>query len=265
MALNGRRIVVVMPAYRAEKTLRRTYESIPHDIVDEVILTDDASDDSTAAVARSLGIPTVVHETNRGYGANQKTCYLEALRRGADVVVMLHPDYQYDPRLVTPMASMICSGVYDVVLGSRILGGTAMAGGMPGWKYAANRGLTLVQNAMLGSKLSEFHTGFRAYSRDALLAIPLLANSDDFVFDNQVIAQVVAAALRLGEISCPTSYHDDASSISLRRSIVYGLGVLRTSLQFVAWRWGLARPRIFSGSAEDHLAAPLESPHSSSR
>jgi glycosyltransferase involved in cell wall biosynthesis len=260
VALNGKRIVVVMPAYRAEKTLRRTYEAIPRDIVDEVILTDDASDDSTAAIARQLGINTFVHETNMGYGANQKTCYREALRHGADVVVMLHPDYQYEPRLVTAMASMIGSGVYDIVLGSRILGGTAMAGGMPTWKYAANRGLTLVQNAMLGSKLSEFHTGFRAYSREALLAIPLLANSDDFVFDNQVIAQAVAAGLRLGEISCPTSYHDDASSISLRRSIVYGLGVLRTSLQFRAWRWGLAHPRIFSDRTEDRLTPPRDSP-----
>ena len=251
--LNGQRIVVVMPAYRAVKTLQRTYEAVPRDIVDEVILTDDASDDATAALARRLGIRTLVHERNRGYGANQKTCYLEALRRGADVVVMLHPDYQYEPRLVTPMASMITSGVYDVVLGSRILGGTAIAGGMPAWKYAANRALTLLQNEALGSKLSEFHTGFRAYSRSALLAIPLLANSDDFVFDNQVIAQAVAAGLRIGEISCPTSYHDDASSINLRNSIVYGLGVVKTSAAFVAWRWGLARPRIFADRAEDHL------------
>jgi len=242
-----------MPAFRAERTLRRTYDAIPHDVVDEVILTDDASDDSTAALARGLGIHTVVHETNRGYGANQKTCYLEALRRGADVVVMLHPDYQYDPRLVTPMASMITSGVYDLVLGSRILGGTAMAGGMPFWKYVSNRLLTAGQNIALGSKLSEFHTGFRAYSRDALLAIPLLANSDGFVFDNQVLAQAVAAELRIGEISCPTSYHHDASSISLVNSIVYGLGVVRTSLSFVAWKWGLAKPRIFSGRSEDRL------------
>ena len=252
--LNGRRIVVVMPAYRAEKTLKRTYEAVPRDIVDEVLLTDDASDDATAAVARSLGIPTFVHETNRGYGANQKTCYLEALRRGADVVVMLHPDYQYEPRLVTPMASMITSGIYDVVLGSRILGGTAMSGGMPPWKYAANRALTLLQNAALGSKLSEFHTGFRAYSREALLAIPLLANSDGFVFDNQVLAQAVAARLRIGEISCPTSYHHDASSINLGNSIVYGMGVLRTSLEVLAWRWGLAKPRIFSDRAQDRLS-----------
>jgi len=256
--LSGQRIVVVMPAYRAEKTLERTYRAVPHEIVDEVILTDDASDDATAALARKLGIHTLVHERNRGYGGNQKTCYLEALRRGADVVVMLHPDYQYEPRLVTAMASMITSGVYDVVLGSRILGGTAMSGGMPAWKYAANRLLTAAQNAALGSKLSEFHTGFRAYSRAALLAIPLLANSDDFVFDNQLIAQAIAAGLRIGEISCPTSYHDDASSISLRNSIVYGLGVLKTSAAFRAWRWGLARPRIFADRAEDRLAVALE-------
>jgi len=256
--LSGQRIVVVMPAYRAEKTLERTYRAVPHEIVDEVILTDDASDDATAALARKLGIHTLVHERNRGYGGNQKTCYLEALRRGADVVVMLHPDYQYEPRLVTAMASMITSGVYDVVLGSRILGGTAMSGGMPAWKYAANRLLTAAQNAALGSKLSEFHTGFRAYSRAALLGIPLLANSDGFVFDNQLIAQAVAAGLRIGEISCPTSYHEDASSIDLGDSIVYGLGVLKTSAAFRAWRWGLARPRIFADRAEDRLAVALE-------
>ena len=168
-----------MPAYKAEKTLRRTFDGIPHDVVDHVILTDDASGDATAQLAQSLGIRTIVHDRNRGYGANQKTCYLEALRLGADVVVMLHPDYQYEPRLVTPMASMISSGVYDMVLGSRILGGTAMAGGMPLWKYAANRALTAIENMALGSKLSEFHTGFRAYSREALLAMPILANSDE--------------------------------------------------------------------------------------
>ena len=256
--LNGKKIVVVMPAYRAEKTLQRTHEAVPRDVVDEVILTDDASDDATAAVARKLGITTFVHETNRGYGANQKTCYLEALRRGADVVVMLHPDYQYEPRLVTPMASMITSGIYDVVLGSRILGGTAMAGGMPLWKYAANRVLTLLQNFALGSKLSEFHTGFRAYSREALLAIPLLANSDNFVFDNQVLVQAIAARLRIGEISCPTSYHGDASSINLGNSLVYGMGVVRTSLEFLAWRWGLAKPRILSDRTEDRLSVVPE-------
>jgi glycosyltransferase involved in cell wall biosynthesis len=253
--LNGRRIVVVLPAYRAARTLRKTYEAIPHDIVDEVILTDDASGDETADVARSLGIRTMVHGTNRGYGGNQKTCYAEALRRGADVVVMLHPDYQYEPRLVTAMASMITSDVYDVVLGSRIIGGRAMAGGMPAWKYAANRALTLVQNLALGSKLSEFHTGFRAYRREALLRIPLLANSDDFLFDNQLLAQAVALRLRIGEISCPTSYHADASSISFARSVKYGLGVLGTSAAFLAWRSGLARPRLFACRAEDLLQA----------
>jgi glycosyltransferase involved in cell wall biosynthesis len=253
--LNGQRIAVVMPAYRAERTLRATYEAIPHDVVDEVILTDDASGDATAALARSLGIHTLVHEANRGYGANQKTCYLEALRRGADVVVMLHPDYQYDPRLVTPMASMITSGVYDLVLGSRILGGTAMAGGMPAWKYAANRALTAVQNLALGSKLSEFHTGFRGYSRAALLSLPLLANSDDFVFDNQVLAQAIAAKLRIGEISCPASYHEEASSIGFARSVRYGMGVLGTCAAFLAWRAGIATPEIFDRRQENLLAA----------
>ena len=255
--LNGRRIAVVMPAYKAEKTLRRTFDALPHDIVDHVILTDDASGDATAALARSLGIRTLVHDRNRGYGANQKTCYLEALRMGADVVVMVHPDYQYEPRLTTSMASMISSGVYDMVLGSRILGGTAMSGGMPLWKYIANRTLTAIENMALGSKLSEFHTGFRAYSRDALLAMPILANSDDFVFDNQLIAQAVALGLRIGEISCPTSYHGDASSINFSRSVRYGLGVLGTSAAFAAWRLKLARPRIFEGRAEDRLSSRL--------
>lgn len=255
--LNGRRIAVVMPAYKAEKTLRRTFDGIPHDIVDHVILTDDASGDATAELARALGIRTLVHDRNRGYGANQKTCYVEALRMGADVVVMLHPDYQYEPRLVTPMASMISSGIYDMVLGSRILGGTAMAGGMPLWKYVANRALTAIENMALGSKLSEFHTGFRAYSREALLAMPILANSDDFVFDNQLIAQAVGLGLRIGEISCPASYHGDASSINFSRSVRYGFGVLGTSAAFVAWRMRLARPRIFDGREEDRLGSLL--------
>ena len=252
--LSGRRIVVVMPAYRASKTLQRTFDAIPREVVDDIILTDDASGDDTAAVARSLGIHTLVHERNRGYGANQKTCYAEALRRGADVVVMLHPDYQYDPRLVTPMASMITSGLYDVVLASRILGGRARAGGMPAWKYYANRALTAIENLALGSKLSEFHTGFRAYSRDALLRIPMLANSDDFVFDNQLLAQSVALGLRIGEISCPTSYHEDASSINFARSVKYGMGVLGTSAAFLAWRMGLARPELFDERPEHRLS-----------
>jgi glycosyltransferase involved in cell wall biosynthesis len=253
--LAGRRIAVVMPAFRAEKTLRRTYEAIPRDVVDDVILTDDASNDATAEIARGLGIHTLVHEANRGYGGNQKTCYAEALRRGADVVVMLHPDYQYEPRLVTPMAGMVASGVYDIVLGSRILGGRAMASGMPAWKYLANRALTFGQNVALGSKLSEFHSGFRAYSRAALLRIPLLANSEDFVFDNQLLAQAVAFGLAIGEISCPTSYHAEASSIGFRRSVRYGLGVVGTSLAFLAWRAGLARPRIFADRPGDRIPA----------
>lgn len=258
--LNGKRIVVVMPAYRAEKTLRKTYDAMPHDIVDEVILTDDASGDATAQLARALGIHTLVHDVNRGYGANQKTCYLEALARGADVVVMLHPDYQYDPRLVTPMASMITSGVYDLVLGSRILGGTALAGGMPAWKYVANRALTAAQNLALGSKLSEFHTGFRAYSRAALLAMPLLANSDDFVFDNQILAQTVAAGFSIGEISCPTRYFPGASSISFARSVRYGFGVLSTSLRFRSWKWGILRPRFLDRSPELRLPRGAQEP-----
>jgi len=252
LVVNGQRLVVVMPAYRAEKTLERTFRAIPES-VDEVILTDDRSDDGTVALARSLGIHTLVHGANRGYGANQKTCYAEAIARGADIVVMLHPDYQYDPRLVAPMAFMVASGIYDVVLGSRILGGSARAGGMPAWKYAANRVLTAIENVALGSKLSEFHTGFRAFSRPALLDLPLLANSDDFVFDNQILAQAIAARLRIGEISCPTSYHAEASSIDFARSVRYGLGVLGTSLAFVAWRWGIANPRIFQRRPDDRL------------
>lgn len=251
--LNGARIVVVMPAYRAERTLKATYDAIPREVVDDVILTDDSSDDGTVAMARSLGIHTVVHDANRGYGGNQKTCYREALRHGADVVVMLHPDYQYEPRLVTAMASMITSGVYDVVLGSRILGGTAREGGMPLWRYISNRILTFGQNLALGSKLSEFHTGYRAYSRAALLGVPLLANSDDFLFDNQLLVQAVAAGLRIGEISCPTSYHENASSISFRASARYGAGVVAISVGYVLWRMGIAKPRVLQRREEDFL------------
>jgi glycosyltransferase involved in cell wall biosynthesis len=246
--LHGRTIVVVLPAYHAEATLERTYNEIPHDIVDRVLLVDDASDDGTVHRAHELGIETFVHECNLGYGANQKTCYREALARAADIVVMLHPDYQYDPRLITAMGAMIASGVYDVVLGSRILGNTARSGGMPRYKYVANRLLTAFQNLVLGCKLSEFHTGYRAYARTVLEELPLLANSDDFVFDNQLLAQVVAGGFAIGELSCPTRYFPEASAINFRRSIVYGLGVLRTSLAYLLWRLGLARPRIFSGS-----------------
>jgi glycosyltransferase involved in cell wall biosynthesis len=242
----GKRIVVVLPAYKAEKTVEATYRQLPHDIVDSVLLVDDASPDRTVDAARALGIKTFIHQQNLGYGANQKTCYREALREGAELVVMVHPDYQYDPRLVTAMAAMVASGIYDVVLGSRILGSTALRGGMPLYKYIANRALTAFENIMLGSKISEFHTGYRAFSRQALLRLPLLADSNDFVFDNQVLAQAVALGLNIGEVSCPTRYFPEASSISFRRSCVYGIGVVVTSLKFRFWKWGLCRPRIFS-------------------
>ena len=215
--LHEKKIAVVMPAYRAEKTLEECFLAIPHDIVDIVLLVDDASDDATLAVAARLGIRTHRHPHNRGYGGNQKTCYTLALEAGADIVVMLHPDYQYEPRLITAMAAMIASGVYDVVLGSRILGKTALAGGMPRYKYVANRLLTLVQNILVGAKLSEFHTGYRAFSRRTLETLPLAANSDDFVFDNQMLVQAIARAIPIGEISCPTRYRQDSSSISFAR------------------------------------------------
>lgn len=244
--LMGKRVVVVLPAYRAEKTLEATYLQLPHDVVDQTILIDDASPDRTVEKARSLGIKTFTHRKNLGYGANQKTCYREALAEGADLVVMVHPDYQYDPRLVTAMGAMVASGIYDVVLGSRILGAKARQGGMPRYKYIANRALTMFENWMLGAKVSEFHTGYRAFSRRALLTLPLLAGSNDFVFDNQVLAQAVAFSLNIGEISCPSRYFPGASSIGFRRSCVYGIGVVVTSLQFRLWKWGLCSPRIFS-------------------
>jgi glycosyltransferase involved in cell wall biosynthesis len=243
--LHQKKVVVVMPAYNASKTLERTYNEIPLDIVDEVILVDDASRDDTAERARELGIHTIIHVENRGYGGNQKTCYREALSKGADVVVMLHPDYQYSPRLITAMASMIISGHYDLVLGSRILGGQALKGGMPLYKYVANRLLTLVENMALGVKLSEYHTGYRAFSRKVLENLPLEANSDDFVFDNEMLAQAVYFGFRIGEISCPTKYFDDASSINFRRSIKYGFGVLATSLNFLLQKWGISQSRLF--------------------
>ena len=246
--LHGKTIVVVLPAYRAEATLERVYREIPHDIVDRVLLVDDASDDATVRLARTLGVEAFVHDRNLGYGANQKTCYTEALARGADIVVMLHPDYQYDPRLITAMAAMVASGTYDVVLGSRILGNTARRSGMPLYKYIANRLLTAFQNLLLGSKLSEFHTGYRAFLRGVLEQLPLLANSDDFLFDNQMLAQAVAFGFPIGEISCPARYFPEASSIKFRRSVVYGLGVVWTSLSYRLWRMRLARPKVFSRS-----------------
>jgi glycosyltransferase involved in cell wall biosynthesis len=242
--INHKRIVVVLPAYNAEKTLQQTVREIPS-TVDTIILVDDHSTDATAELAHRLGLQVHVHERNRGYGGNQKTCYAAALKAGADIVVMLHPDYQYSPRLVEPMAGMIAFGVYDMVLGSRILGGGALRGGMPRHKYVANRMLTFIQNLALGAKLSEYHTGFRAYSREMLLSLPLQANSDDFVFDNQLLAQSIYLGARIGEVSCPTRYFPEASSINFRRSTIYGFGVLKTTADCMAARLGLYRRPIF--------------------
>ncbi len=244
--LHGKKIVVVLPAYRAEKTLLMTYNDIPHDIVDEVVLVDDCSRDGTVEEGKKLGIKHIlVHRENLGYGGNQKTCYAEALKLGADIVVMLHPDYQYTPKLISAMASMIASGEFDVVLASRILGRGALAGGMPLYKYISNRFLTLVENILIGEKLSEYHTGYRAFSRDVLETLPLLEDSDDFVFDNQMIAQAVYFGFRMGEISCPTKYFPEASSINFSRSVTYGLGVLTTAVHFRLHKWGIKKYPIF--------------------
>jgi glycosyltransferase involved in cell wall biosynthesis len=243
--LNGRRVAVILPAYNAARTLRRTHAEIPADIVDDIILTDDASRDETVKLSQELGIHTLVHEKNRGYGGNQKTCYAAALERGADIVVMLHPDYQYSPKLVTAMAAMIASDHYDVVLGSRILGTGALKGGMPLYKYIANRALTFAENLLLGLKLSEYHTGYRAWSATALRKLDLARCSDDFVFDNQMLALAAWSSLRIGEISCPTRYFAEASSINFRRSVTYGLGVLETGVKFRLARWRLVRDRLF--------------------
>ncbi len=243
--INGRRVAVVLPAYNAALTLKQTYDEIPHDIVDDVILTDDASRDDTKDISRALGIHTLVHDKNRGYGGNQKTCYAAALERGADIVVMLHPDYQYTPKLVTAMASMIASDQFDVVLGSRILGTGALEGGMPLYKYIANRFLTLAQNMMMGQKVSEYHTGYRAWSRKLLESLPLDACSDDFVFDNQMLAQSAWFGFRIGEISCPTKYFEEASSINFSRSVTYGLGVLKTSMAYRMAKMGMISPVLF--------------------
>ncbi len=243
--IHGKKLIVVMPAYNAELTIEKTLNDIPAGFVDEVVLVDDASRDRTHEVATRLGLATIRHPINRGYGGNQKTCYSEALRRGADVVVMLHPDYQYSPKLVVAMASMIAIDQYDMILGSRILCGSAVAGGMPVWKYAANRFLTLFENILIGAKLSEYHTGYRAFGRHLLQTLPLEENSDDFVFDNQMIAQAHYLGLRIGELSCPARYEPESSSISFKRSVKYGMGVVKTSLQYRLAKWGLLRPRIF--------------------
>jgi glycosyltransferase involved in cell wall biosynthesis len=246
--LNGKKIVVVMPAYNAEKTLLETYNHLPHEIVDNVILVDDRSKDATVAVARELKITTFAHTANFGYGRNQKTCYKEALRLGADIVIMVHPDYQYSPELVTSLAGMLAYGVYDVALASRILGVGALKGGMPLYKYIANRFLTFVQNILMSYKLSEYHTGYRAFTREVLEKLPIDRNSDDFSFDNEMLAQAIYFGYRMGEISCPTKYFAEASSINFRRSVKYGLEVLAVSLKFRLQRWNLADFEIFSAT-----------------
>ncbi|MFI5178264.1 MAG: glycosyltransferase family 2 protein [Vicinamibacterales bacterium] len=245
--IDGRTVVVVMPAYNAERTLERTWrEVVAQPIVDLIIVVDDASRDATLALARTLDkVVTCAHPANRGYGANQKTCYRQALDHGAAIVVMIHPDYQYTPKLIPAMAGLVASGLYPCVLGSRILGGQALAGGMPWWRYVANRALTLVGNLLLGSKVSEFHTGYRAYSRALLEQLPLAANSDDFVFDNEILAETIWLGHQIGEVSCPTRYAPDASSITFWRSVRYGLGCIGTALAFRLAAWGWIRSPRF--------------------
>jgi len=252
----GKKVVVVMPAYNAEKTLQQTYEEIDHSLIDEVILVDDHSKDSTKDVSKRLNLKTIVHEENLGYGGNQKTCYQTALESNADIVVMLHPDYQYSPKLVPSMAYLIASGTYDCVLGSRILGGTALKGGMPFYKYVSNRFLTLIQNWLLSEKVSEYHTGLRAFSKDILLKLPLGECDDDFIFDNQMLAQIFYHGFNVGEISCPTKYFPEASSINFKRSLKYGLGVLWVSITFFLAKRGWNSNSIFNikGKKLENLA-----------
>lgn len=241
-----KRVAVVLPAYNAAKTLQVTYSEIAHDVVDDIILVDDASTDTTADIARSLNIKTIVHMHNKGYGGNQKTCYQAALQSKADIIIMLHPDYQYTPKLITAMAYLLESGEFDIVLGSRILGGKAIRGGMPVYKYVSNRVLTLLQNLIIGAKLSEYHTGYRAYSRRVLESLPWTDNSDDFVFDNQFLSQAIYAGFRIAEITCPARYFREASSINLVRSIKYGFGCLFTAVQFRFAKWNLPSSKVFS-------------------
>ncbi len=244
--INGKKIVVVLPAYNAAETLEQTYREIPFDIVDDVVLVDDASPDNTVEVGKTLGIQHIVkHENNRGYGGNQKSCYTKALEIGADIVVMLHPDYQYTPKLIHSMCFMIANDVFPVVLGSRILGKGALMGGMPIYKYIANRFLTLTQNILIDQKLSEYHTGYRAFSAEVIKAIDIDANSDDFVFDNQMLSQIFMAGFEIGEVTCPTKYFEEASSINFSRSVTYGLGVLKTSIMHRLQLWGMAKFRIY--------------------
>lgn len=254
--LNSKRIVVVLPAYNAAKTLEATVAELP-ECVDESILVDDRSSDDTVGVAKRLGLTVIQHERNRGYGGNQKTCYAAALERKADVVIMIHPDYQYSPLLATALASMVAYGMYDLALGSRILGGQALNGGMPIYKFISNRLLTNFENLMLGAHLSEYHTGYRAYSSRLLRALPLDENSEDFVFDNQLLAQAIVLGARIGEISCPARYFPEASSINFRRSVKYGLGVLKTSIEGRMAKMGHSKSPLFKfGDFEQNAEFP---------
>ena len=244
--INGKKLVVVLPAYNAALTLARTYAEIPFDIVDEVVLVDDRSTDNTAEVAKQIGIKYVItHEENKGYGGNQKTCYKKALEIGADIVIMLHPDYQYTPKLIQSMSYLIANGLYPVVLGSRILGKGALKGGMPMYKYIFNRCLTFTQNILVNQKLSEYHTGYRAFSKEVLETINLSSNSDDFVFDNQMLSQIIYAGFEIAEVTCPTKYFPEASSINFRRSMKYGLGCVGVSLKHRLNKWGLMRSEMY--------------------
>ncbi|MBI5252209.1 MAG: glycosyltransferase family 2 protein [Desulfomonile tiedjei] len=253
--LNGKKIIVVLPAYNAAATLEKTVSELDRQVVDDILLVDDYSADETVRLARGMNIRCFLHDRNYGYGRNQKTCYAEALKSQADVIVMLHPDYQYSPKLVPAIAAMVVSDEYEVVLGSRILGGKTRSGGMPLYKYISNRVLTLTENFLLGSKLSEFHTGFRAFSRRVLEELPLNENSDDFMFDNEMLAQAIYFDFSVGEISCPTRYFPEASSINFRRSVIYGLGVLWTSVRFRLQRWGICSFKIFSRSVSKAMSS----------
>ena len=254
--INSRRISVVLPAYNAEATLLRTVAELDRDVIDDIVLVDDASSDQTVPLARKIGLAPIIHESNKGYGGNQKTCYRNALELGADVIVMVHPDYQYSPLLVPAMAAMIAYGEYDMVLGSRILAQHTVARGMPRYKYVSNRVLTFIENLALDQKLSEYHTGLRAFSSSLLAGLPFERNSDDFVFDNQIIAQAVAAGARIGEVSCPTRYESDSSSINLRRSIRYGLGVLQTCADYQLTRRGVRRSHYLDFTPEQSIQLP---------
>lgn len=251
--IHGKKVIIVMPAYNAEKTLKQTVGEIPRDVVDDILVVDDASSDRTFEVCRELEVPCIRHAKNKGYGANQKTCYTVALARGADIVIMLHPDYQYTPKLITAMSSLVGIGLYDIVLGSRILGVGALKGGMPLYKYISNRFLTFFENLLVGYKLAEYHTGYRAFSRRVLETLPLLANSDDFVFDNQMLAQAIHFGFDIGEITCPTKYFPEASSINFGRSVKYGLSVLWTGFAFRLNKWGIINSKIFTREAEYRL------------